>query len=257
MQKINHYFKNVRHTFTTIKLSTPLAIIVGSVIISGGIMGYGAIISGGTATGTQTVANPLPKMLKAIGVDKKAFAACVDNGTMAASVSASTQDGTTAGVTGTPTSFVIKEEGGIQYVVATVSGAQTYDFFKSAIDQALSTATVKNLPKFTGKAVDPSEVAGPVAASKVYVVEYSDLECPFCISLYGTMKKVRTDYDSKISFVYRNFPLTQIHQHAQKEAEMVSCATTLGGAEAYHALIDSMFEFKIKNNIGYIPVDSK
>ena len=257
MSKIHHHVSKISHAFKNITLTTPVAILLGAVIISGGLMGYGLIMQGGTSGTPGTIANPLPKMLKALGINKNDFATCLDTGAMASAVGASTQDGIQAGVTGTPTTFIIKEENGVQYVVATVSGAQTHEFFKQAIDQALTSTTISKLPRFTGKNIDPSELEGGVKSSKVYVVEYSDLECPFCISVYGTLKQIRTEYKDSVSFAYRNFPLTQIHQHAQKEAEMISCVAKLGGTKAYYSIIDSMFEFKIKNNIGYIPVDSK
>ena len=257
MSKIHHHFSKIGHTFKNITLTTPVAILLGAVIISGGLMGYGLIMQGGSSGTPGAIANPLPKMLKALGVNKNDFAKCVDTGAMASAVGASTQDGIQAGVTGTPTTFIIKEENGIQYVVATVSGAQTHEFFKQAIDQALTSTTISKLPRFAGKPIDPSELEGGVKPSKVYIVEYSDLECPFCISVYGTLKQIRTEYAANVSFAYRNFPLTQIHSHAQKEAEMISCVLKLEGSKAYHAFLDGIFDFKIKNNIGYIPVDSK
>ena len=125
--------------------------------------------------------------------------------------------------------------------------------FRGAIEQAINLTDVKKLNKFTGRAIDKNDLQEVTNPTKVYVIEYSDAECPFCTRLHPTLKKIRTDYAGKISFVYRNFPLVQIHQHAQKEAEMISCIGKLGGTKAYYPFIDAIFDYKIQNNAPYIP----
>lgn len=252
---VEHDAIHKKHHNKNFALTTPVAIIIASVILSGGIMGYGFITTNGT---TSSTSNPLPKILKELKINKKAFTTCVNSGEMTASVTSEINDASTnAGVNGTPTTFIIREENGVQYIASTVSGAQTEDFFKQAIDSALSLTSVNKLPVFKGKAITSEDIQEVTTPSKVYVLEYSDAECPFCIRLHDTMKKIRTDYAGKISFVYRNFPLTQIHQHAQKEAEMITCAGKIGGAEAMYGFIDKVFDYKIKNNVGYITLDAQ
>lgn len=250
MSKIHHFFKKIIKSFI---LTTPIAILLGAVIISFGLMGYGLIINNNSS---QKITNPLPKILKNIAIKEKAFTTCVNSGETASSVSASTQDGAQAGVNGTPSTFIIKEKDGTQYVVANISGAQSEEFFKQAIDNALTLTTVDKLPRFKGKPVVNSDLQEVTSPTDVYVIEYSDAECPFCISLHDTMKKIRTDYNGKISFVYRNFPLS-FHLHAQKEAEMIACAGKLGGAKAMYGYIDGTFDYKVKSNIGYMTLDSQ
>ncbi len=97
---------------------------------------------------------------------------------------------------------------------------------------------------FTGKPIDGTDYVEGKTNSKVVVVEYSDPECPYCISLHPTMKQLRTDYGDKIAFVYRHFPLTQIHPHAYDEAKAIACAGTLGGKEKYYEYIDALFGYK-------------
>ncbi len=235
-------------------LTTPLAIIIAAVIIAGGLMGYGLITSGGSSSSSAN--NPVTKILKDLKLNKKTFTACVVNGDMAPTVTASLQDGSQAGVQGTPSTFIIKEQDGVQYVVAMVDGARPEEFFKQAIDQALNTTSVAKLEKFKGKPVDANDLVESNGPTKVYVVEYSDAECPYCISLHTTMKKIRTDYAGKITFVYRHYPLP-FHQHAQKEAEMISCAGKLGGSKAYYGFIDSAFDYKLKSNIGFMTLDAQ
>jgi predicted DsbA family dithiol-disulfide isomerase len=79
---------------------------------------------------------------------------------------------------------------------------------------------------------------GP-ADAPVTIVEFSDFECPFCGNLYPTMKLVESNYAGKIRVVFRQFPLTNIHPHAQKAAEASLCANDQNRFWEYH---DEMFQ---------------
>jgi protein-disulfide isomerase len=249
MQKIHHYLKNI-------KLTTPIAIIIGAIIISLGLMGYGLIINNNTS---QTSTNPLPKILKDIKIKEKDFTACVNNGDTKSLVASSTEDGVNAGVNGTPSIFVLREKDGIQYVVGDmIVGNPGPEFLQQIINESLSTNSTIKLQPFKGKSITSTDLQESGAPTNVYIVEYSDAECPYCIGLHDTMKKIRTDNAGKISFIYKNFPLPpSLHKHAQKEAEMIACAGKLGGAKAMYGFIDASFDWKIKNNVGYMTLDSK
>lgn len=88
----------------------------------------------------------------------------------------------------------------------------------------------------------------PQAAVKV--VEFSDLECPFCKRFHSTMQQVMAEYGKagKAAWVYRHFPLTTIHPKATKEAEATECAAALGGNEKFWAYVDRLFEITPSNN---------
>jgi protein-disulfide isomerase len=66
-------------------------------------------------------------------------------------------------------------------------------------------------------------VRGPESAP-VTIVEFSDFECPFCAALIRTLDAVQRQYGDKVRIVYRQFPLTYMHTHAQKAAEASLCA---------------------------------
>lgn len=84
----------------------------------------------------------------------------------------------------------------------------------------------------------------------VKIVEYSDLECPFCKTYHPTVKKVIANYgkDGKVAWVYRHFPLDRIHPKARKEAEASECAAELGGNDAFWQYLDKVFEVTPSNN---------
>ncbi|GEM_PF-2840373 len=108
---------------------------------------------------------------------------------------------------------------------------------------------------FNGKVIDDKDYLEGVS-KKVFLVEYSDTECPYCVSFHNTVKQIRSEYEGKIGFVYRTFPLTQIHPHAQKEAEALMCAGKLGGAKGYNGLMTAMFDYKVTNNTTQLLVNS-
>ena len=84
--------------------------------------------------------------------------------------------------------------------------------------------------------------------AKVTVVEYSDLECPFCKQFHATMKQVINEYGGKVKWEFRHFPLTQLHPKAPKEAEAAECAGELGGNDAFWKFVDRVYEVTPGNN---------
>lgn len=82
----------------------------------------------------------------------------------------------------------------------------------------------------------------------VSVVEYSDLECPFCKRFHPTMQQVLQTYGDKVNWVYRHFPLDSIHSKARKEAEATECAGEIGGNEGFWEYVDRLFAVTPSNN---------
>ncbi len=109
----------------------------------------------------------------------------------------------------------------------------------------LSEAQVKNITPVTNN----DHIRGSIDA-QVLIVEYSDLECPFCKDFHATMQTVLDNYKGKVAWVYRHFPLT-FHANAQKEAEGAECVSELGGNDAFWKYADAIFERTTSNGTGF------
>lgn len=81
-------------------------------------------------------------------------------------------------------------------------------------------------------------------------VEYSDTECPFCKAFHTTMHKLTDTYgkDGTISWVYRHFPIVQLHSKAPRESEAQECAYELGGANGFWKYTDRIYEITPSND---------
>lgn len=79
--------------------------------------------------------------------------------------------------------------------------------------------------------------------AKVMIIEYSDFECPFCQRHHNTMKDLMAVYgvDGEVAWVYRHFPLDQIHENARPAAEASECVAQIAGNDAFWKYSDELF----------------
>ncbi|MEK6953525.1 MAG: DsbA family protein [Candidatus Micrarchaeota archaeon] len=80
------------------------------------------------------------------------------------------------------------------------------------------------------------------ADAPITIVEYSDFQCPYCQKFYSqTYPSILTDWveSGKAKFVFKHFPLTQIHPNAQKASEATECAKDQNKFWEFH---DKIFE---------------
>jgi protein-disulfide isomerase len=75
-------------------------------------------------------------------------------------------------------------------------------------------------------------------SGKVVVVEFSDFQCPYCAKAHDALLAFLEQHGKEVTFVYKNFPLTQIHPQALPAARAAWSAGRQGQFWAYH---DALF----------------
>lgn len=82
----------------------------------------------------------------------------------------------------------------------------------------------------------------------VKIIEFSDLECPFCKRFHPTLEDIISEYDGQVAWVWRHFPLTSLHPKAVKSAEATECAYEQGGNDAFWKYVEKYYEVTPSNN---------
>ena len=85
---------------------------------------------------------------------------------------------------------------------------------------------------------DRDHIQGPADAA-VTLVQYGDYECPYCGAAYPIIKQVQARMGERLRFVFRNFPITTSHPHAEQAAEAAEAAGSQGRFWEMH---DTLYE---------------
>lgn len=92
---------------------------------------------------------------------------------------------------------------------------------------------------------------GPVDAP-VFLVEYGDFECPHCGEAFGILRQLQSQFDGELRFVFRNFPLADIHPFAELAAEAAEAAGAQGKYWPMHdALFTHQSDLDFESILGY------
>jgi len=79
-------------------------------------------------------------------------------------------------------------------------------------------------------------IRGPENAAFT-LVEYGDYQCPDCGLLFGTLQTLQQEFGTRLRLVYRHYPLSGIHKHAQMAAEAAEAAAAQGRFWEMHDLL--------------------
>lgn len=89
------------------------------------------------------------------------------------------------------------------------------------------------------------------------IVEYGDYQCPYCGAAYPVLKEMMKEYGNQIQFVFRNFPLSEIHEYANSAAVAAEAANLQSKFWEMHDAIyenqeylDERFLFELAERIG-------
>ncbi|MBP9819097.1 MAG: thioredoxin domain-containing protein [Candidatus Pacebacteria bacterium] len=213
-------------------ISPGAAIVVAGVLIAGAIIFTNSSKSPSVKTNEVVEKNTisLSELAEKAGVNKKDFDSCMKERKGLAKVNADADGGEKAGVQGTPASFIVAKNG----TILSINGAASYADVKEKLDQVLAS---------TSRLAESEDIEVPALAADdrylgninadVVIIEYSDIDCPFCKRFHPTMERIAQEYGSKIAWVYRHFPLDSLHPEARTKAEATECVAQLAGNEVF------------------------
>lgn len=219
----------------TDKLGIPAAIIVAGLIIGGALYASGTHGITSKNTASKSVSSRL-------GLNEKKLQSCIAADTYKEKIQKDTESGDRAmsvlpaDSRGTPYNVIVDIKTGVTMQLA---GAYPYDSFKKIIDDMLA-----NTAK--GEKIDLDPITGDdhysgAKGAEIVIVEYADMECPYCAAVHPTLEKIMKDYDGKVAWVFRHFPLS-IHANAQVKAEAAECAWAQGGDEAFFKYAKTLYD---------------
>lgn len=82
----------------------------------------------------------------------------------------------------------------------------------------------------------------------VTIIEYSDMECPYCKQFHATMRQIFAEYSDRVAWVYRHFPIQNIHPKAVREAVASECVAELGNEDKFWSFLDKFYDVTPSNN---------
>lgn len=228
-----------------------------SIVIAGLLIGGGIILARtmpvqnaiGTAGSTATAAATEPQgqtqdqvragllqVADSLGLDSKSLGACLDSNSTKAIIDSDVALAAASGVQGTPTFFILKRTYNADGSVKTekqipVVGARDEATFMAAIQNG---TVPDGQPTMTGNKIvlTPSDhYEGPKNA-QVIIVQYSDIECPFCKRVKPVIDQILADHP-EYAFVYRQSPIVQLHPWAGYKAQASECVFQEDGPTAF------------------------
>tara|TARA_B100000508_G_scaffold59047_1_gene45827 strand:+ start:4318 stop:5124 length:807 start_codon:yes stop_codon:yes gene_type:complete len=230
-------------------------LIPASIVVAGISIGLGMYFNGNASPqniapidltgGTQGQNQPnlpadldvlIPLLVERAGVDRDDFIECFDSERTAAVVQEDTDNAIATGGRGTPWSVVIGPGG----KTFPINGAVPVATINQVIELARSGGEIE--AGDTGKVTPVTKddhIKGSFDAP-IKVVEYSDFDCPFCSRFHVSMTAVVENNDD-VAWVYRHFPLDQLHPQARAVARASECVAELGGNEAFWTFTDGYF----------------
>ena len=90
--------------------------------------------------------------------------------------------------------------------------------------------------------VGPEDHTHGPAGAPITLVEYGDYECSHCGRAYLILQQVLRELGDEVRFVFRNFPLSEAHPHAQAAAEAAESVAVHGGEDAFWVMHDLIYE---------------
>jgi protein-disulfide isomerase len=94
----------------------------------------------------------------------------------------------------------------------------------------------QHAPRLSIPVTDKDHAQGS-ADAPVTLVEYGDYECPYCGKAYPVVKELQRRMGDRLRFVFRNFPLNTLHEHAGVAAQAAEAAAAHGKFWEMHDIL--------------------
>lgn len=122
-------------------------------------------------------------------------------------------------------------------------------FFTNKNQPAQQPVTTNNQPAVAQATSGPRPVDGTDYIrgnpnAPILLIEYSDYDCPFCKQFHSTMKQIMDEFGvtGRVAWVYRQFPIEQLHPNSPRISEAALCVGDIGGSAAFWQFSDLIFE---------------
>lgn len=215
------------------ELMVPIAIVVAAVIIALAVIftNNKTGVSSPTANSNEQAAKvtSLAGLAKQIGIDEKAFNECQKSGKYNDKIKKQISDAGLAGGGGTPHSIIVAPNGNL----IQVSGAQPLESLKPLFDGLVAGNNFENDTTIKFQPVTAEDHINGDINAPIKIVEYSDIDCPFCKRFHGTLEEVRAIYGDKVAWVYRHSPIAQLHPDAFNKSHATECVAEIGGNDKF------------------------
>ena len=216
--------------------ATPVSIIVAGLLIGAGI--FFKPTEHGTAPKVPSQAEAkqdLISIAKDTEIKGVTSATCFTAENKAA-VQEDVNSGKKIGVQGTPfLVFEFVEADGIRAIA--VPGAIPREAIEQIIKDKKLPQSLPETPlgEYTF-ANEADHKTSTLAGKTVRIVEYSDLDCPYCKRIHPELEAVVANNENVV-WIYRHFPLTNLHPNASIKAEASECVAKIGGDDAFWKFI--------------------
>jgi len=175
-----------------------------------------------------------------LGVNMDEFNTCMDENRYSKAVNDDIKSGQRAGVKGTPHSFVLIDDA-IYEIPGAVDEAGVRDFFDDLL--AGNNPRAEDLSAtITLAPIDDTDWIRGDDGARITVIEYTDLDCPFCKKFHTSTTNIMGNYNSDVKWVFRHMPSDGLHPDARKKAEAAECIGQISGAKTFWQYIDILLK---------------
>ena len=223
------------------ELMVPVAIVIAAIIIALAVVFTNkGVVNNKVSEQKEVTGKSLVEYAKQIGIDEKAFLACQNSGKYNDKINRQIAEAGDAGGQGTPHSVVVTANGNL----IQVSGAQPLESYKDQngntqrglkglFDELIAGNNLKNDTTVKLAPITAEDHLNGDINAPIKIVEYSDIDCPFCKRFHSTLEQVKALYGDKVVWVYRHFPITQLHPDSFNKSHASECVAELGGNDKF------------------------